>query len=129
MSVYSVQHPGSAVSIPDELESFLHVLLYLALRYLCSSLQSPGIFIDRYFMSSWTDEKGSTLCGELKHQVVSNGRLVLNTKPITFLSHVQPSSESHHDGPPIANSSPLSPLNQLIEDLLLHFKDLYAVRE
>ncbi len=129
MSVHSVRNPGIPVSIPDELESFLHVLLYLALRYLYSSLQSPGIFIDHYFMSSWTDEKGKTLCGTSKQDIMVYGRLVFDTKPITFLSHVQPSSESHHDGPPIANSLPLSPLNQLIEDLLLHFKALYAVRE
>ena len=129
MSVYSIQHPDIPVSIPDELESFLHVLLYLALRCLRSSLKTPGNFIHRYFMSSETDDDGRTLCAELKQQVVSNGELVFNRKPVSFLSAPQPSSESQKDGPPAADSPPPSRLNPLIEDLLSHFKAHYIVRE
>ncbi|PIL29454.1 hypothetical protein GSI_08396 [Ganoderma sinense ZZ0214-1] len=129
MSVYSVQNPSIPVSIPDELESFLHVFLYLALRYLRSSLQSPGIFMFHYFKSSWTDHDGKTLCAPLKQDVVCNGQLMFDQKPTSFLSSPPPSSESQHDGPPIVNSPPPSPLNPLIEDLLSHFKALYAVRK
>ncbi|KAI1784665.1 hypothetical protein LXA43DRAFT_954783 [Ganoderma leucocontextum] len=129
MSVYSVQYPGSPVSIPDELESFLHVLLYLALRYLRSSLPSPGIFIDDYFVSSGADEEGRTLCGQLKQEVICNGQLVFNRKPVNFLPDPQPESESQHAGPSAANPAPPSPLNHLIADLLSHFKAHYAVRE
>ncbi|PIL29455.1 hypothetical protein GSI_08397 [Ganoderma sinense ZZ0214-1] len=129
MSVYSVQYPGVPVSIPDELESFFHVLLYLALRYLRSDLESPGIYIDDYFLSSGKGQDGSLLCGALKRQVVTQGELVFNHEPVNFLSVPPPSSESSYDGPPIVDSPPPSPLNQLIQDLLDHFKAHYAVRK
>ncbi|KAM5544459.1 hypothetical protein V8D89_002119 [Ganoderma adspersum] len=112
MSVYSVQYPGSLTTVADELESFLHVFLYLAVRFLRSSLPSPGIFVDEYFMAERADEKGKTLCGELKQNVVRSGQLVFNWKPVTFL----PDPES-------------DPLNHLIVDLLSHFKAHYAVME
>ena len=67
MSVRAVEDPSSQLSIADELESFLHVLLYLALRYLRNNLPYPGIFIDQYFASSQiVDAKGTTVCGMLK---------------------------------------------------------------
>ncbi|PIL29468.1 hypothetical protein GSI_08410 [Ganoderma sinense ZZ0214-1] len=127
MSVYSVENPGIPVWIPDELESFFHVLLYLAFRYLRTSLRSPGMFIGDYFSSSGRDDDGRTLCGALKRQVVCDGRLLFNRKPVGFLPVPQPSSESLHDGSSLLDSRP-SPLNQLIQDLLNRFKAHYDVR-
>ncbi len=125
MSVHSVQNPSDPITIPDELESFLHVLLYLALRYLRSSLRCPGIFIDDYFASSSRDMEGGVICGMLKERIVYDGKLAFHRKPVTFLPDPEPSSDER---PQHAGSSPPSPLNNLIADLLIHFKALYAVR-
>ncbi|KAI1784568.1 hypothetical protein LXA43DRAFT_1122363 [Ganoderma leucocontextum] len=127
MSVHSVQHPGRPLSIPDELESFLHVLLYLAIRYLRSNLPSPGIFVGHYFDSSGRDKEGRMLCGITKQQIVYNGQLLFNQEPVNFLPDPQPSSE--HAEPPSANPLPPSPLNHLIAKLLSHFKAHYDVRK
>ena len=131
MSVHSVKYPGSPISIPDELESFFHVLLYLAVRYLRSSLPCPGLFIDEYFMSSGNDARGQILCSNLKRDVINNGELVYDDEPLTFLP--DPRRQSSPGSRDVAPSSAeddrpsASPLDHLIADLLRHFKAHYAV--
>ena len=136
MSVRSVEDPSSRLSIADELESFLHVLLYLALRYLRNNLPYPGIFIDQYFASSQTvDAKGTTVCGMLKQSVVcEEGQLAFRWpwKPVFFLPDPQPEDSSSESRPAesqtrTANPFNPSPLNHLIMVLLSHFKAHYAV--
>lgn len=129
MSVYSIQHPSSLTTVADELESFLHVLLYLAVRFLRSSLPSPGIFVDEYFMAERVDEKGKTRCGVLKQDVMRSGQLIFHWKPVTFLPDPEESEESQDAGPNAVQPPPPSPLNHLIVDLLSHFKAHYAVME
>ena len=138
MSVRStVLDPGSPISIADELESFFHVLLYLALRYLRSNWRNPGIFIDQYFASSWRDVHGNAVRRHsiLKQIIVCDGQLAFNREPITFLPNPPPSqsveesqSESQHAASDqTVNLLIPSPLNQLIADLLAHFKAHYNI--
>lgn len=51
MSVNLLGDPFQAVKIPDELESFFHVLVYYSVRYLCSNCPSPNAWINTYFLA------------------------------------------------------------------------------
>ncbi|KAM5544460.1 hypothetical protein V8D89_002120 [Ganoderma adspersum] len=139
MSVRStVLDPGSPVSITDELESFFHVLLYLALRYLRSNWRNPGIFIDQYFTSSWRDVHGNAVRGHsiLKQIVVCDGQLAFHREPVTFLPNPPPSDSSGEESESESQHAAYdrtvdlltpSPLNHLIADLLDHFRAHYAI--
>ena len=73
------------VEIPDELESYLHVLLYFSIRYLDSDCKDPAEFIESYF-DSYTLQGGIYTCGARKLRVVQTaGKLeVRKGVPITF---------------------------------------------
>ena len=70
--------PGDKfITIPDELESFFHVLLYYALRYVktpnCDG-ESIADFLDRYF-DLYGMEKGTYICGALKRSTMELGAI------------------------------------------------------
>ena len=79
MSVYSLMHPDLPVELADELESFLHVLMYLAVRFLHSSLLIVSLFVDEYFKASRLNQEWRTVCGEMKRGTIFNGRLRYDT--------------------------------------------------
>ena len=126
MSVYSLTYPGLQVSIADELESFLHVIIYLAVRFLRTSFLNVGGFVDDYFEAAGREFDNRVTCGLLKQTVIHNGSLVWNTRPVCFLS--TPSLE----GPGLQQQDEperLSPLNDVIGMYLAYFKARYAVLE
>ncbi|KAI0323283.1 hypothetical protein GY45DRAFT_1264877, partial [Cubamyces sp. BRFM 1775] len=51
LSVGMLTQNPKTVEIPDELESYLHVLLYFSVRYLESNCKDPAAFIESYFDS------------------------------------------------------------------------------
>ena len=126
MSVYSLTFPGHPVSIADELESFFHVLLYLAIRFLRTNLSNAGAFIESYFDAFELDGDNMAFCGFLKDKIVQTGSLVWITKPIRFFSEAPQSDRSlqQQDG---SHSTRLSPLNDTIAKLLAYFKARYAI--
>ena len=126
MSVYSLTFPGHPVSIADELESFFHVLLYLAVRFLRTNLSNAGAFIESYFDAFELDGDNMAFCGFLKDKIVQTGSLVWITKPIRFFSEAPQSDRSlqQQDG---SHSTRLSPLNDTIAKLLAYFKARYAI--
>ncbi|KAI1788185.1 hypothetical protein LXA43DRAFT_648416 [Ganoderma leucocontextum] len=69
------------VGIPDELESFFHVLLYYTLRYV-KSINSNGLaianFLDSYF-DLYGCEDGVYICGAVKRSTIELGRIRVGT--------------------------------------------------
>ncbi|PIL27022.1 hypothetical protein GSI_10161 [Ganoderma sinense ZZ0214-1] len=67
VSVNLLSNELARVSIPDELESMFHVLVYYALRYLQSNLSDHQVakLLDEFF-DCFTDEDGAISCGNLK---------------------------------------------------------------
>ena len=87
LSVGMLTDNPKTVEIPDELESYLHVLLYFSVRYLQSDCKDPAEFIESYF-DSYTFQDGLYTCGARKmHVIQTAGRLeVRKDVPLTFNS-------------------------------------------
>ncbi|KAI1788204.1 hypothetical protein LXA43DRAFT_895063 [Ganoderma leucocontextum] len=96
------------VDIPDELESFFHVLLYYALRYVKSANcngESIANFLDQYF-DLYGYEDGIYICGALKRSTIELGKI-----------RVGSSTHIRFD----------NPLDDLFAQLLSWFKARYIV--
>ncbi|KAI0357239.1 hypothetical protein OH77DRAFT_146372 [Trametes cingulata] len=103
------------VVVADELESFLHVLLYYAVRFLPNTLHSVNSFVVEYFDTFILDPKsGQPRCSLAKHHAVRRGELQFLGEPVAFLK------TTGEEG---------NPLNQLIAALLRLFAARYAVIE
>ncbi|KAI1782104.1 hypothetical protein LXA43DRAFT_957881 [Ganoderma leucocontextum] len=74
MSVNLLNHITKPVEIPDELESFFHVLVYYSVRYLrsnCSCIQS---WIDNYFYK-YLGPGRTGACGQKSYAIEATGEL------------------------------------------------------
>ncbi|KAI0641680.1 hypothetical protein C8Q79DRAFT_1014107 [Trametes meyenii] len=79
MSVGTLSEHTKVVETYDELESFFHVTLYYAIRYLRSDCPDVGTFIEDYF-DSYVVTDNKYYCGSLKNAVVAEkGRLLRST--------------------------------------------------
>ncbi|KAI0323417.1 hypothetical protein GY45DRAFT_1439605 [Cubamyces sp. BRFM 1775] len=89
LSVGMLTENPKTVEIPDELESYLHVLLYFAIRYIHSNCKDPAGFIENYF-DSYTYEDGVYTCGARKQNIIKTaGRLEMRShEPLTFDSPI-----------------------------------------
>ncbi|KAI0331547.1 hypothetical protein GY45DRAFT_606762 [Cubamyces sp. BRFM 1775] len=86
MSVALLDYHDKVVEICDELEAFLHVIVYHAVRYLDSNLTKGevGQFIEEYF-DQFRCYNGVWHCGERKRNVLQWGALMTGTgKTIEF---------------------------------------------
>lgn len=128
MSVHSSTYPGLPLSIADELESFLHVLIYLAVRFLRTGSLNVWAFVDNYFEGFAMNNNNRRTCGLLKKEIIRTGSLMWDEVPIRFLSAPPPAA-----GPRGVQQQDeaalLSPLNDVIENYLAFFKARYAVLE
>ncbi|OSD00222.1 hypothetical protein PYCCODRAFT_1393825 [Trametes coccinea BRFM310] len=96
MSVHIQDHPHAQVEIADELESFLHVIIYCAIRYLPHTCDDVGSFMYNYFDDGVRrrQPEAEYTCGILKGYVMDKGTIVTSERvPVTFLR-----------SPPIADS-------------------------
>ncbi|KAI0631793.1 hypothetical protein C8Q77DRAFT_1272687 [Trametes polyzona] len=109
MSAATLNDHGKAIEVADELESFVHVLLYYGVRYLRSNCKDVGAFIEDYF-DSHHYTNGKYLCGKKKKEVVQMGQgLTLEGQDDVILEFVS------------------APLNSLIETLLVRVHAHYVV--
>ncbi|KAI9065679.1 hypothetical protein FKP32DRAFT_1623592 [Trametes sanguinea] len=95
------------VEIPDELESFLHVLLYYAVRYLNSNCGDAAAFLEGHF-DAYTFKDGIYTCGQAKENAVKDARLEVSRKVALKFG---------------------SPLDRVFKTLLSWFKAHYAVQD
>ncbi|KAI0660085.1 hypothetical protein C8Q70DRAFT_1105556 [Cubamyces menziesii] len=99
-------HP-KAVEIQDDLESFIHVVLYHAVRYLRSNCEDVGEFIENYF-DAYTLQNGVYTCGVNKLLTMKlNGYLQIKDKVRLEFG---------------------SPMDAIFSQLLPLFKAYYAVQ-
>ncbi|KAL1942167.1 hypothetical protein VTO73DRAFT_6231 [Trametes versicolor] len=104
MSVATLNEHAKVVETSDELESFFHVILYYAVRYLVSNCSDAGNFIESFF-ESYSIVNKKYLCGTTKRIAMSLGQLVLDdtdtslkfTSPLDwFLSHLLSLFKAHY---------------------------------
>ena len=104
MSVPCLLHPSKAIEIPDELESFFHVLIYNSLRFLVHNFSRVNVhaFFLEYFDGSERGDRGET-CGSKKHASIQSAELAYQNLELVF-------GDKNH------------PMNLLVRDLLLLFQ-------
>ena len=116
MSAYLLLNPVVPTSIADELEAFLHVLIYGCVRRVRSNLPTIHAFIEDYFAGSSYDplyEQAS--CPSAKRESVVSGQILqMTTRHIVFATPDGKVSQKH-------------PLNALILVLLSVFHSRYVV--
>ena len=129
MSAHALNDPHRRIVIQDELESFFHVLLYYAIRFLPHTLNdnSIGRFLQEYFDGYSPGPNGGYLCGSEKFNAMVNGVIRLPTyNGITDTKHhtlkflwpapnASPSVESEErSSSPAPRSSPCPPERQSV---------------
>ena len=80
MSVNALNDPYKDITIPDEIESFFHVLLYLAVHFLPHNINPKETeqFIVDYFDGFSNNQEGYC-CGRAKQEAMTTGRIALRT--------------------------------------------------
>ncbi|KAM5541548.1 hypothetical protein V8D89_004738 [Ganoderma adspersum] len=87
MSVNLLNHITKPVAIPDELESFFHVLIYYSIRYLRSNCTCIQSWIDNYFYK-YLGPGRTGACGQKSYTIEATGelRVLMCGDPLTFRS-------------------------------------------
>ncbi|KAL7277814.1 hypothetical protein ACG7TL_008758 [Trametes sanguinea] len=155
LSVNVLSQPKAQVEFADELESFLHVMIYCAIRYLPHTCENVGEFMYNFFEDGVRKKDSEYTCGMLKHSVMTQVKLLtLDHERIIFLRKPRPPkvkvvSENTpiSDGPPFESSAPSGdllsneptpdpepsesdhhPINDIITDLLHWFAARYRLQ-
>ena len=117
MSAYLLSSPRTPTTIADELESFLHILVYGAVRRMESNVHPMRPFLEAYFSGcGWNIDAQTVCCPHAKRDsVVVHQKLIMYGVPIKFTAPGKP-AEGH-------------PLNELIASLLKIFHSRYVVLE
>ena len=155
MSVHTLVDATRLIEIPDDLESFFHVLIYFAIRFLPHNLpdDAVGRFLYNYF-DDYTDGLSGFTCGPGKYNAIMRGVIDLTTiagstvsdevrqqRPLVFFA--PRATPSNGNAPPTTNPSDGKdaaetennkiaaansghPINALITDLLKAFQAFYA---
>ncbi|RPD63393.1 hypothetical protein L227DRAFT_642693 [Lentinus tigrinus ALCF2SS1-6] len=112
MSWNLLSYPGDPVRIADELEAFLHVLIYGSVRFIFHDFTTITSFMYSYFHGFTVDDNGNFACPPAKISSLITGSLTDGDHPIKFV---------------MADGSTDHPLNALIGTLLALFKVRYQV--
>ncbi|KAI0666767.1 hypothetical protein C8Q78DRAFT_1056817 [Trametes maxima] len=103
------------IEVADELESFFHVMLFYAVRFLRNNLPSVAQFVIEYFNTFQMGSNGGLICSGLKRTTLRLGILEgFSTATLQFLKR------GGQEG---------NPVNALIAKLLYLFKGRYEYLE
>ncbi|TFK89926.1 hypothetical protein K466DRAFT_413420 [Polyporus arcularius HHB13444] len=110
MSMYCLDHPEKPVTIADELEAFLHVMVYCGVRLVCHNLKEVRGFVEDYFDGYHVNANNRFGAPVGKSKVLETGKL-----RISEVDNVIFGSVKDH------------PLNRLVADLLSLFVARYTL--
>lgn len=117
MSADVSSHRDKDVTIPDELESFFHVLLWHGIRYLRHNCDDVGNFMTRFFDAAEYYGKDRFECGSAKQTAMEKGKIMVHKGLLLVFTHDSPDKTADEN-----------PLNELIREAMSYFKAYYAVR-
>ncbi|KAI0354094.1 hypothetical protein OH77DRAFT_1426513 [Trametes cingulata] len=100
------------IVVADELESFFHVLMFYAVRFLPNTLPSVTAFVIEYFDTFSPAKPGGRSCGLAKRSLIRNGTLEYGMEYFLFLKTTREQG---------------NPLNVLLFELLKLFAARYQV--
>lgn len=115
MSWYILTHQDQPITVPDELESFVHVLIYAAVRLVAHNFPDIRGFISDYFDGYSLTAHCEFGCPAGKRLCITNAKLDDGDIDLVF-------------GPPGKATSD-HPLNKLVKDLLAIIRARYIVLE
>ncbi|KAI0644465.1 hypothetical protein C8Q79DRAFT_1011511 [Trametes meyenii] len=129
LSVSALDNPSKEIEIEDELESFFHVLLFFAIRFLHHNCVNVGSFMYDYF-DDYKARDGKYKCGHLKQLCMKNGAITLQNgtseqDPDVSLTFHWPSLQSTTGLE--ATALPLHPLNVIFSTILEWIQSRYAL--
>ncbi|KAI0771712.1 hypothetical protein BD413DRAFT_475758 [Trametes elegans] len=114
-SMKAVRGQGAVITVEDELESFLYVLIDQLVRFVPSTLPDDAVapFFEQFFGTYKVyPNNAGTNCSDAKASVILNACLRFKKCDILFCDD---------------NGVPVHPLNGLLADLLRRFQARYAV--
>ncbi|KAI0669726.1 hypothetical protein C8Q78DRAFT_1041765 [Trametes maxima] len=129
MSANALDDHSKVIDVPDELESFFHVLIYLAVRFLPHNLTHSSVpqFLRDYF-DDYTPHAQGFRCGRTKAGAMEHGRISLSA--YNEKKENQPVEKYLHFTWPIGPDDPAPPrpypLDDIVTTLLSWFKAYYT---
>ncbi|KAI0741133.1 hypothetical protein C8Q76DRAFT_609013 [Earliella scabrosa] len=116
LSALILDNLGKDVEITDEMESFLHLLIWFAVRFLPHNCHDVGQFVMRYF-DDYMKDNGEYCCGVAKKAAMNVGSIWLSHGELTFLlpktlNLPAPAGSSRSD------YKLIHPINGLVKDFL-----------
>ncbi|RPD57738.1 hypothetical protein L227DRAFT_529943 [Lentinus tigrinus ALCF2SS1-6] len=140
MSAYILNHPEMAIQLPDELEAFVHVLLFYAIRFLRHNCENVRRFMQDYF-NDFRNDGSDFFCGLAKSKAMAEGTITHahDDQLIFYCPPRGPAVQLPAGEPPQAGSSsstlpshvrPLCethPINNVFKNLLELLKARYAL--
>ncbi|TBU58927.1 hypothetical protein BD310DRAFT_948357 [Dichomitus squalens] len=129
MSIRSVAYPRRPLGIPDELESFLHVIIFLAVRFVRSNWTPFMVrnFVEDYFDGAVRQWDNRYTCSLTKTDIVEDAMIRFWNTPIAFLTGEETLDEARQ--PLEGDGQPRHPLRNLLAHLLVLFQARYAVEK
>ncbi|KAH9889424.1 hypothetical protein C8Q73DRAFT_793621 [Cubamyces lactineus] len=140
MSASALNTPSKRILVQDDMESFFHLLLYHAIRFIPHNCRNVGQFMDAYF-DGHTEEDGVCYVGKEKFETMWNGELTTSrglalcfyvpeelttTSPPSASKDTQPSSQLSSSD--ISRELPQAhPINNLFEDFLRRLQAHYLL--
>ncbi|TFK45929.1 hypothetical protein OE88DRAFT_1729424 [Heliocybe sulcata] len=110
MSGRLLQHPSKLHELQDDLESFLHVLIYESIRFLDHNCTSVPYFMHEFFDDAYREDERNTVGGRKKERAMVEGVITVPTalghKALTFSA---------------------GPLQAILKTLIQWFSAYYAV--
>ena len=112
MSLRCLRDPTLPVGLADELESFVHVLIYNGVRFLFHNFAEIAAFVNAYFDDTVVDDRGKKSAPHAKDKSITMGRLTLCASTLVFTKR---------------KGQPGHPMNGLLQELFALLKSRYRV--
>ncbi|KAI0359648.1 hypothetical protein OH77DRAFT_1518035 [Trametes cingulata] len=130
MSTRALDIHKKSTTVEDELESFFHVLLYVALRFLVHNCADVPEFISSYFDACTTFSHGGPSCGSLKKLCMLMGRIdVFCTDGRNFVKRRLLFSAPPRPGEAEDAPARYHPLNEILATILKWLKAYHEVSQ
>ncbi|KAI0628973.1 hypothetical protein C8Q77DRAFT_1143927 [Trametes polyzona] len=132
MSAHALEHAAKEIVVEDELESFFHVLLFFAIRFLPNNCDNVASFMNSYF-DDYSTVNTIFTCGTFKMLCMVDGSIKLRrggnanlaAKELCFMTSSTPGNISSAAA---ANSKP-HPVDEILKTVLEWLRAHYAITD
>ncbi|OSD00256.1 hypothetical protein PYCCODRAFT_1469588 [Trametes coccinea BRFM310] len=130
-SALALMNPRKRFEVQDDMESFFHLLVYFAVRFLPHNCEHIGAFVNEYFDYEYHASDGVVYGGEPKLSCIRWGCLAMSGfRPLTF--YQLPSFADLEDDGAASDSDLIElqvhPINTLFDEFMKRLHAHYALR-